>query len=177
MGPKLRQRGGRALERRPPDERRDLTNWFFAAASPIPSSGRCMTPAPRPNAKSCMTNRQLRRGSSRFNRSSDQTGSKRASSTTWCGTQIFADAARDVGMTVSDDEIRRYLYELGRGRVTPRRNASDDSPHPIGLEGDFGRIRVQRAARRIAGPLLLGTVTRLPRPPSCPSNSGQIGCG
>jgi hypothetical protein len=33
-------------------------------------------------------------------------------------TKLFADAARAAGMSVSDDAIRQYLDELGRGQVT-----------------------------------------------------------
>ncbi|MEX2315773.1 MAG: hypothetical protein WD669_01385 [Pirellulales bacterium] len=35
--------------------------------------------------------------------------------------RLFADAARAAGMTVSDDVIRQYLHELGRGHVSPER--------------------------------------------------------
>lgn len=35
--------------------------------------------------------------------------------------RIFADAARAVGMDVSDEHLVRYLTELGRGMVTPER--------------------------------------------------------
>lgn len=34
-------------------------------------------------------------------------------------TKLFAEAAREAGMMVSDDAIVRYLYELGRGQVSP----------------------------------------------------------
>jgi hypothetical protein len=39
-------------------------------------------------------------------------------------TKIFADTARNAGMRVSDDTIRQYLAELGRGNVSPEKMRS-----------------------------------------------------
>lgn len=35
-------------------------------------------------------------------------------------TKLFADAAREAGLRVSDDVLRQYLYQLGRGNVSPQ---------------------------------------------------------
>lgn len=35
-------------------------------------------------------------------------------------TKLFADAARESGMKISDETLRQYLFQLGRGRVTPQ---------------------------------------------------------